>query len=132
MFRQSKKKKTSQIENKVSEEYPSDEVKNIIETKVEDEVEGATDELETKVDNSELNEDTEPDTNTVKSEKEVGADESLAEVESLPESQPEQPTKSSKPSKRSDRKSKSRSSRASKYVFTVDTILTVLLFLYNM
>jgi len=61
--------------------------------------------------------DTELDTNLVKNDKEVTADESLADIESLPESQPEQPTKSSKSSKRStDRKSKSRSSRASKYV----------------
>lgn len=126
LFRQSKKKKTSQTENKIPEDFPSDDVKNI-ETKLENEVEGITDEVETKVDNQtdkELNEDIELDTNTVKSEKELGADESLAEVESLPESQLEQPAKSSKSSKRSDRKSKSRSNRASKYVITVGSFLS--------
>lgn len=116
LSRQSKKKKTSQSENKVSEEL-IDPIKNTIETK--DDVENTTDELETKVDDKiekELD-DTDLETNPVKSENEVIADDSLADVESLPESQPEQLAKVSKSSKRStDRKSKSRSSRASKYV----------------
>lgn len=117
LSRQSKKKKTSQSENKVSEELIIDPIKNTIETK--DEVENTTDELETKVDDKiekELD-DTDLETNPVKDENEVIADDSLADVESLPESQPENPAKVSKSSKRStDRKSKSRSSRASKYV----------------
>lgn len=118
LFRQSKKKKNSIPENKVSEDM--DHSKNTIEVKQEgSNDEGTTDTLETKVDEAVEKEldDTELDTNLVKNDKEVTADESLADIESLPESQPEQPTKSSKSSKRStDRKSKSRSSRASKYV----------------
>lgn len=118
LFRQSKKKKNSIPENKVSEDM--DHSKNTIEVKQEgSNGEGTTDTLETKVDEAVEKEldDTELDTNLVKNDKEVTADESLADIESLPESQPEQPTKSSKSSKRStDRKSKSRSSRASKYV----------------
>lgn len=118
LFRQSKKKKNSILENKVSEDM--DHSKNTIEVKQEgSNDEGTTDKLETKVNEAvekELN-DTELDTNLVKNDKEVTADEPLGDIESLPESQPEQPTKSSKSSKRStDRKSKSRSSRASKYV----------------
>lgn len=115
LFRQSKKKKTS--ESKALEELSLDNINNSTEAKLEDKVEGTTEELETKVDDKlekELD-DSEQDTNPLKNEKEITADESLADVESLPESQPEQPTKSSKSSKRStDRKSKSRSSRASK------------------
>lgn len=91
--------------------------------------ESTPDELETKVDETvdkELD-DTEVDTNLEKNDKEVIADESLADVESLPESQPEQPTKSSKSSKRStDRKSKSRSSRASKYVMNKYVYFTII------
>jgi len=117
LFRQSKKKKNTAPECKVSEEI--DHSKNTIETKQEAIDEISPDELESKVDETVEKEldDTELDSNLEKNDKEVIADESLAEVESLPESQPEQPTKSSKSSKRStDRKSKSRSSRASKYV----------------
>jgi len=118
LVRQSKKKKNSIPENKVFEDM--DHSKNTIEVKQEgSNDEGTTDKLETKVDEGVEKEldDTEIDTNLVKNDKEVPADESLADIESLPESQPEQPTKSSKSSKRStDRKSKSRSSRASKYV----------------
>lgn len=121
MSRQSKKKKQSPPETKISEESTLDDTKSVVESKQEDEVEGATNELVTKIDDKTEKEldDSELDTNTVKNEKEIVADESLADVESLPESQPEQPVKSSssKSSKRStDRKSKSRSSRASKYV----------------
>lgn len=102
--------------NKVFEESNS---KDITETKQEPhEVEGSAVEPETQVGvttEKEL-EDTEVDSSSVKNEKETTADESLADVESLPESQPEQPAKSSKSSKRStERKSKSRGSRASKY-----------------
>lgn len=118
LFRQSKKKKNSLPENKVSEDV--DHSKNTVEVKQEgSNDESTTDKLETKVDEGVEKEldDTELDTNLVKNDKEVTADESLADIESLPESQPEQTTKSSKSSKRStDRKSKSRSSRASKYV----------------
>lgn len=115
LFRQSKKKKTS--ESKALEELSLDNINNSSEAKLEDKVEGTTEELEIKVDDKLKKEldDSEQDTNPLKNEKEITADESLADVESLPESQPEQPTKSSKSSKRStDRKSKSRSSRASK------------------
>jgi len=118
LYRQSKKKKNSTPESKVSEEI--DHSKNTMEIKQEGTIDESTpDELETKVDETVEKEldDTEVDTNVEKNDKEVIADESLVDVESLPESQPEQPTKSSKSSKRStDRKSKSRSSRASKYV----------------
>lgn len=112
--RQSKKKKSAPPEIKVTEE-PED--KNIAENNKDDEVEGPTNELEIKVeDNTEKElEDTELKSNPVKNEKETNADESLADVESLPESQSEQPAKSSKSKRSTERKSKSRSSRASKY-----------------
>jgi len=111
--RQPKKKKTSASENKVSEEITLD---HTIETKQEDEVDDMSNELEKKVDKIEELEHTELDINPITNDKKTPADESVAEVESLPESQPEQPVKTSKSSKRSDRKSKSRSSRASKYI----------------
>lgn len=117
LHRQSKKKKTSQSENKVSEELTINSIKNTIETK--DEVENTIDKLETNVEDKTEKEldDTDLETNLVKNENEVTADDSLADVESLSESQSEHPTKVAKASKRStDRKSKSRSSRASKYV----------------
>lgn len=80
-------------------------------------MEGSTNELEVKVEDKieKESEDTELETHPVKNEKETNADESLADVESLPESQPEQPAKSSKSKRSTERKSKSRSSRASKY-----------------
>jgi len=127
--RQSKKKKNSTPENKVSEEI--DHSKNTMEIKQDGEIidESTPDELETKVDETVEKDldDTEVETNLEKNDKEVIADESLADVESLPESQPEQPTKSSKSSKRStDRKSKSRSSRASKYVMNKYVYFTII------
>lgn len=122
LFRQSKKKKkkVSQSVSKVPEESVLEDIKNITEIPQEVEIEGIVDdEIETKVDDNIEKEfdDSELDTNPIKNEKEIIADESLADVESLPESQPEQSAKSSKSSKRSsDRKSKSRSSRTSKYL----------------
>jgi len=119
LSRQSKKKKPAASENKVIEELQLDNTKLTIGTRPEDEVIDGTDVLEAKIDDTIEKElvEAEPDINSVKNENEIIADESLADVESLPESQPEQQAKSSKSSKRSnDRKSKSRSSRTSKYV----------------
>jgi len=133
LYRQSKKKKNSTPDSKVSEEI--DHSKNTMEIKQEGTIDESTpDEVETKVDETVQKEldDTEEDTNLEKNDKEVIADESLADVESLPESQPEQPTKSSKSSKRStDQKSKSRSSRASKYVMNKYVYYVYVYFIYD-
>lgn len=129
LCRQTKKKKTTASENKATDSSILVDTKNTSETNQDNKVEDGTDEQETKVDESIEKEliDAEPHTSPLKNENEIIADESLADVESLPESQPEQTTKSSKSSKRSsERKSKSRSSRASKYVMKREFVVLYL------